>query len=160
MKPAEDTPLTTLALMSLIQQSGLPAGVVNIVPCSRNNVQEVGTLLCTSPKVSVLSFTGSTEVGKALYSLCSSNIKRLALELGGNAPFIVFESADVDAAVSGLMAAKYRNMGQTCVTANRIMVHSSIFNEFVDKFKLSSETLKVSFEIFFMIFTSDGWNLF
>ena len=100
-------------------------------------------MLCTSPKVAVLSFTGSTEVGKALYAQCSSNIKRLALELGGNAPFIVFETADVDAAVSGLMAAKYRNMGQTCVTANRIMVHSSIFNEFVDKFKLASETLKV-----------------
>lgn len=143
VKPAEDTPLCTLALANLIQQSGLPAGVVNIVPCSRNNVAEVGSMMCISPKVAILSFTGSTEVGKYLYGQCSDTVKRVALELGGNAPFIVFPTADVDAAVQGLMAAKFRNSGQTCVTANRIMVHSSIYQDFVNKFKLETQKLQV-----------------
>lgn len=106
-------------------------------------MQEVGTLLCESDKVAVLSFTGSTEVGKHLYSLCGKTVKRVALELGGNAPFIVFKSADLDLAVRGLMAAKYRNSGQTCVTANRIMVHKEVYQQFLEKFKTASSALKV-----------------
>jgi len=143
IKPAEDTPLISLAFAKIIEMAGVPAGVVNVIPCSRNKVQEVGSLFCESPIVSVLSFTGSTEVGKHLYSLCGKSVKRVALELGGNAPFIVFESADLDLAVRSLMAAKYRNSGQTCVTANRIMVHKNIFDEFLQRFKESSASLKV-----------------
>jgi len=143
VKPAEDTPLISLAFAQLTNLAGVPAGVVNVVPCSRRKVQEVGSLLCQSPRVAILSFTGSTEVGKHLYSLCGQSVKRVALELGGNAPFIVFRSADVDLAVRSLMAAKYRNSGQTCVTANRIMVHKEVYEEFLEKFKESSSTLKV-----------------
>jgi len=143
VKPGEDTPLSTLALAALVHEAGVPPGVVNIVPCSRDNVKEVGNLLCSSPKVAILSFTGSTEVGKMLYGLCSSTVKRVALELGGNAPFVVFESADVDAAVSGLMAAKFRNSGQTCVTANRILVQRPVYQEFVEKFKAKTSELKI-----------------
>jgi len=143
VKPAEDTPLICLAFGMLVSLAGVPAGVVNILPCSRKKVQEVGTLLCESDKVAVLSFTGSTEVGKHLYSLCGKTVKRVALELGGNAPFIVFKSADLDLAVTGLMAAKYRNSGQTCVTANRIMVHKEVYQQFLEKFKAASSTLKV-----------------
>jgi len=143
VKPGEDTPLTTLALAKILHDSGVPAGLVNMVPCSRKNVQEVGNLLCSSPKIAILSFTGSTEVGTKLYGQCSSTVKRVALELGGNAPFIVFESADVEAAVTGLMAAKYRNSGQTCVTANKIMIHRNIYDEFLNKFKTATQQLKV-----------------
>jgi len=143
VKPAEDTPLISLAFAKIIELAGVPSGVVNVIPCSRKKVQQVGTLFCESPKVAVISFTGSTEVGKHLYSLCGKSVKRVALELGGNAPFIVFKSADVDLAVQGLMAAKYRNSGQTCVTANRIMVHKDIYEEFLEKFKASSSTLKI-----------------
>jgi len=143
VKPAEDTPLISLAFAKIIEMAEVPAGVVNVVPCSRNKVQQVGSLFCESPKVAVVSFTGSTEVGKHLYSLCGKSVKRVAMELGGNAPFIVFESADVDLAVQSLMAAKFRNSGQTCVTANRIMVHKNIYEEFLEKFKASSGTLKI-----------------
>jgi len=143
VKPGEDTPLTTLALAKILHDCGVPAGLVNVVPCSRNNVQEVGSLLCASPKIAILSFTGSTEVGTKLYGQCSSTVKRVALELGGNAPFIVFESADVEAAVTGLMAAKYRNSGQTCVTANKIMIHRNIYEVFLTKFKTATQQLKV-----------------
>ena len=139
VKPAEDTPLSTLALAAIIQEAGLPAGLVNIVPCSRKKVKEVGELLCSSPKVSLVSFTGSTEVGRSLYSQCGQHVKRVAMELGGNAPFIVFQSADMEAAVAGLVGAKFRNSGQTCVTANRIMIHESLYQDFLEKFKLATE---------------------
>jgi len=143
VKPAEDTPLISLAFAKIVQMADVPAGVVNIIPCSRDKVREVGEQFCESPKVAVLSFTGSTDVGKYLYSLCGKSVKRVALELGGNAPFIVFKSADIDLAVQGLMASKYRNSGQTCVTANRILVHKDIYAEFLEKFKETSSKEKV-----------------
>ena len=142
-KPAEDTPLSTLALAAVIQQAGLPPGIVNIVPCSRKKVSQVGDLLCSSPQVSLVSFTGSTEVGRALYSQCGQHVKRVAMELGGNAPFIVFQSADINAAVAALIGAKFRNSGQTCVTANRIMVQDTVYQEFLAKFKVAVAGLVV-----------------
>jgi len=143
IKPAEDTPLTSLALAKVLEEAGIPAGVVNVVPCSREKVQEVGNILCTNSKVAMVSFTGSCEVGKHLYSLCGKGVKRVGMELGGNAPFLVFPSADVDLAVKGLMGAKFRNSGQTCVTANRIMIHQDIYDEFREKFSAAVKTLKV-----------------
>lgn len=134
LKPAEDTPLTALYFAKVCEQAGVPVGVVNVVPCSREKVQEVGAALCASPLVQVVSFTGSTGVGQWLYSRCGPTVKKLALELGGNAPFIVFPSADLTRAVKGALAAKFRNTGQTCVTANRIFVHESIHDEFVSRF--------------------------
>jgi len=143
VKPAEDTPFTTLALGKLVVEAGLPAGVVNIVTCSRDKVKEVGNTFCQSKKVSMVSFTGSCEVGKHLYSLCAQGVKRVGLELGGNAPFLVFPSADIDEAVKGLMAAKFRNAGQTCVTANRIFIHEEIYDEFMKKFTVAVKNQKV-----------------
>ncbi|XP_042877564.1 succinate-semialdehyde dehydrogenase, mitochondrial-like [Penaeus japonicus] len=134
VKPAEDTPLTALAFAKVCEEAGVPAGVVNVVPCSRSRVQAVGAALCDSPKVQALSFTGSTIVGKWLYQRCGSTIKKLSLELGGDAPFIVFSSANIGKAVEGAMAAKFRNTGQTCVAANRIFVHESVHDEFVKQF--------------------------
>lgn len=134
LKPAEDTPLTALLFAKICERAGVPAGVVNVVPCSRDRVEEVGAALCASPRVQVLSFTGSTAVGQWLYSRCGPTVKKLALELGGDAPFIVFPSADLTRAVQGAMASKFRNTGQTCVTANRIFVHESIHDEFVSRF--------------------------
>ncbi|XP_050718624.1 succinate-semialdehyde dehydrogenase, mitochondrial-like [Eriocheir sinensis] len=134
VKPAEDTPLTALLFAKACERAGVPAGAVNVVPCSRERVQEVGAALCDSPRVQALSFTGSTAVGQWLYSRCGPSIKKLSLELGGDAPFIVFPSAELTRAVEGLMAAKFRNTGQTCVTANRIFVHESIHDEFVSRY--------------------------
>lgn len=134
LKPAEDTPLIALAFAKLCEEAGVPAGVVNVVPCSRDRVQEVGAVLCDSPKIQVLSFTGSTAVGQWLYSRCGNTVKKLSLELGGDAPFIVFPSADMNKAVTGAMGAKFRNSGQTCVTANRFFVHESIHDDFVNRF--------------------------
>ncbi|XP_069162631.1 succinate-semialdehyde dehydrogenase, mitochondrial [Procambarus clarkii] len=133
IKPAEDTPLVALAFAKVCQEVGVPDGVVNVVPCSRGRVQELGAALCTSPDVKILSFTGSTVVGQWLYSRCGATVKRVSLELGGDAPFIVFPSAELEAAVTGVMAAKFRNTGQTCVTANRIFVHESIHDDFVSR---------------------------
>lgn len=135
VKPAEDTPLTALAIAKLSHEAGIPKGVFNVVTSNRNNSAAIGKLLCTSPKIAGISFTGSTEVGKLLYAQCAQGIKRIGLELGGNAPFIVFASADIDAAVKGAVASKFRNSGQTCVSANRFIIHASIFNEFINKFK-------------------------
>ncbi|KAG8010916.1 Succinate-semialdehyde dehydrogenase [Nibea albiflora] len=117
IKPAEDTPLSALALAELAEQAGIPAGVLNVVPCSREKTPSVGEVLCTDPLVAKISFTGSTATGK----------------LGGHAPFIVFDSADVDAAVSGAMASKFRNSGQTCVCSNRFLVQSGIHDRFMEK---------------------------
>ncbi|XP_071438653.1 succinate-semialdehyde dehydrogenase, mitochondrial [Hetaerina americana] len=135
VKPAEDTPLTALALAALAQDSGIPAGVFNVVTSARENAPQVGKSLCESPLVAGISFTGSTDVGKLLYKMCSKGVKRLSLELGGNAPFIVFKSADVGKAVQGAIASKFRNCGQTCVSANRFFVQDEVFDEFVAKFK-------------------------
>lgn len=134
VKPSEDTPLTALALAELAEKAGIPAGVLNVITTSIKNSAAVGKELCENPNVRVLSFTGSTAVGKILYQQCASTMKRLSLELGGNAPYIVFNSADVDLAVSGAMASKFRNTGQTCVSANRFFVEAGIFDKFVETF--------------------------
>lgn len=135
IKPAEDTPLTALALAQLAHDAGIPKGVLNVITSSRENAAPMGKLLCESPLVRGLSFTGSTGVGKLLYQQCATGIKRVSLELGGNAPFIVFKSADLDKAVAGAMASKFRNCGQTCVSANRFLIDESIFDDFVEKLK-------------------------
>lgn len=132
-KPAEDTPLTALALVRLAEEAGLPPGVLNIVTSSRAKVGEVVGAWLLDSRVRKITFTGSTAVGKHLARESSDTLKRLSLELGGNAPFIVFEDADLDAAVNGLMAAKFRNGGQTCVSPNRVYVQNSVYDEFAGK---------------------------
>lgn len=143
VKPAEDTPLCALALAVLAEEAGVPAGIVNIVTCSKARAPEVGEELTKNPVVRKVSFTGSTPVGKLLMRQASSTVKKVSLELGGNAPFIVFDDADLDAAVAGLMASKYRNTGQTCVCANRIYVQSSVYDAFVEKLKSAVNDLVV-----------------
>ncbi|NTV69014.1 MAG: NAD-dependent succinate-semialdehyde dehydrogenase [Azonexaceae bacterium] len=140
IKPAEATPLSALALAVLAEQAGFPAGVLNVVT---GKPAEIGGELCANPIVRKLSFTGSTGVGRLLMAQCAPTIKKLSLELGGNAPFIVFDDADVDAAVDGALAAKYRNTGQTCVCANRFLVQSGIYEEFAAKFAEKARGLKV-----------------
>ncbi|KAH0955140.1 hypothetical protein HN011_009074 [Eciton burchellii] len=137
IKPSEDTPLTALALADLAEQAGFPPGVLNFLTTSVTNSAAVGKELCENPKVRVLSFTGSVAVGKILYKQCASTMKRLGLELGGNAPYIVFKSADVDLAVNKAMLSKFRNTGQTCISANRFFVEANVFDEFVEKFVAS-----------------------
>ncbi|MER8855707.1 NAD-dependent succinate-semialdehyde dehydrogenase [Mesorhizobium australicum] len=132
LKPAEQTPLVAGAMFALAHLAGFPEGVVNLIYASEGNT--VGRELCSNPKVRKISFTGSTEVGRLLMRQCSDQIKKVGLELGGNAPFIVFDDADVDAAVDGAIQAKFRNAGQTCVSANRLYVQSGVHDEFVAKF--------------------------
>ncbi|DAZ95878.1 TPA: hypothetical protein N0F65_009080, partial [Lagenidium giganteum] len=143
VKPAAETPLSALALAKLAEEAGIPAGVINIVPSPHAKTPEVGELLATSSDVRKLSFTGSTRVGKLLMQQSAANVKRLSLELGGNAPFIVFDDADIDAAVEGLMQSKFRNTGQTCVCSNRVFVHASIYDEFTEKFIERVRALKI-----------------
>ncbi|MFW8566874.1 NAD-dependent succinate-semialdehyde dehydrogenase [Orrella sp. 11846] len=133
LKPAEQTPLSALALAELAHQAGIPAGVLNIVTADSDNSIKAGNVLCESPVVRKLTFTGSTEVGRILMRQCAPTIKKLSLELGGNAPFIVFEDADLDAAVQGALASKYRNAGQTCVCTNRFYVHTKVYDAFSEK---------------------------
>lgn len=133
VKPAEDTPLSALALCELFEKAGFPPGVFNVVTCDRGNAPEVGKVLCESPLVSLISFTGSSGVGKILLQQSASTVKKCSMELGGNAPFIVFDSADVDTAVTGAMASKFRCTGQTCVCANRFLVQEGIYDAFVKK---------------------------
>ena len=134
MKPSEDTPLTALLFAKLSQKCDIPPGVINVITSKTpEDISYMGELLCQSPKMAGIFFTGSTQVGKKLYELCSSSVKRIGLELGGNAPFIVFPSANLDLAVQGAMASKFRNCGQTCVSANRFLIHESIFDQFIDK---------------------------
>ncbi|KAJ8683389.1 hypothetical protein QAD02_019181 [Eretmocerus hayati] len=140
IKPSEDTPLTALALAHLAEEAGFPPGVINVLTTSVDNSVAVGQELCNNPKVRVLSFTGSTTVGKILYKQCASTMKRLSLELGGNAPYIVFETADINLAVTGALASKFRNTGQTCISANRFFVHSKVYDEFVCKFMTKIES--------------------
>ncbi|MBK1681836.1 NAD-dependent succinate-semialdehyde dehydrogenase [Rhodocyclus tenuis] len=130
-KPAEQTPLTALALAVLAERAGIPAGVINVVTGSAASAVAIGQTLCDDPRVRKLSFTGSTEVGRRLMAQCAPSIKKLSLELGGNAPFIVFDDADLDAAVEGALLAKFRNAGQTCVCANRLYVQQGIHDRFV-----------------------------
>lgn len=141
VKPSEETPLSALALAELAMQAGIPAGVLNLVVGL--DAPAIGRALTESPIVRKLSFTGSTEVGKLLMRACADTVKKISLELGGNAPFIVFDDADVDAAVEGAIASKYRNSGQTCVCANRLYVQSGIYDRFVEKFTQAVKNQKV-----------------
>ncbi|MDR0457974.1 MAG: NAD-dependent succinate-semialdehyde dehydrogenase [Burkholderiaceae bacterium] len=141
IKPSELTPLTALAAAELGQRAGLPAGVMNVI--TSTDAAGVGKALCESQTVRHLSFTGSTEVGRILMEQCAPSIKKLALELGGNAPFIVFDDADLDAAAEGAIASKYRNAGQTCVCANRLYVQAGVYDAFIKKFAAKVKQLKV-----------------
>ena len=140
IKPASQTPLTALAMAELSRRAGLPAGVLNVITGSAS---VIGAELTANPIVRKLSFTGSTEVGRKLMAQCADTIKKISLELGGNAPFIVFDDADVDQAVEGAMISKYRNSGQTCVCANRIFVQDGIYETFAQKLVAAVENLKV-----------------
>lgn len=141
IKPADNTPLSALALAVLGEEAGLPAGVLNVL--TTTDAPAVGTEFATNSKVRKLSFTGSTRVGKLLMEQSASTVKKLSLELGGNAPFIVFDDADIEAAVQGAIVSKYRNAGQTCVCANRIYVQSGVYDAFVEKYKTAVAELKV-----------------
>jgi succinate-semialdehyde dehydrogenase/glutarate-semialdehyde dehydrogenase len=141
VKPASSTPLSALALAELADRAGLPAGVVNVVPAARATA--VGAELTGNPIVRKISFTGSTEIGKLLMQQAAESVKKVSLELGGNAPFIVFDDADLEAAVAGAMASKYRNAGQTCVCANRILVQDGVYDEFMRRFCEAASAIKV-----------------
>ncbi len=134
-KPAEQTPLTALALAALGEEAGVPPGVFNVVPATGADAPAVGAALAASPIVRKLSFTGSTEVGKLLAAACAATVKRVSLELGGNAPFLVFDDADVEAAVAGTLVAKFRNSGQTCIAANRILVQEAVYDAYVERLR-------------------------
>ncbi len=140
-KPAEQTPLSALAMAVLAERAGVPAGVLNVV--TGTDAPALGRALCENPKVRKLTFTGSTEVGRILMRQCADQVKKISLELGGNAPFIVFDDADLDAAVEGAMISKYRNNGQTCVCANRIYVQAGVYDAFAEKLARASEGLTV-----------------
>ncbi|WP_291143494.1 NAD-dependent succinate-semialdehyde dehydrogenase [Hydrogenophaga sp.] len=143
IKPAELTPLTALAAAELALRAGIPAGVLNVLSADSQQSIAVGKVLCASDVVRHLSFTGSTEVGRILMAQCAPTVKKLSLELGGNAPFIVFDDADIDSAVEGAFASKYRNAGQTCVCSNRLYVQEGVYDEFVSKFAAKVKTAKV-----------------
>jgi succinate-semialdehyde dehydrogenase/glutarate-semialdehyde dehydrogenase len=143
IKPAEATPLSALALGELAQRAGMPAGVLNIITADADQSIEIGKVLCSSDVVRHLSFTGSTEVGRILARQCAHTIKKISLELGGNAPFIVFDDADIDSAVEGAMVSKYRNAGQTCVCANRFYVQAGVYDQFVEKLAAKAKGIKV-----------------
>ncbi|MDF1528162.1 MAG: NAD-dependent succinate-semialdehyde dehydrogenase [Sedimenticola sp.] len=141
VKPAPDTPLSALALAALAEQAGIPAGVFNVI--TTVDAIGVGKALTAHPSVRKLSFTGSTAVGKLLMAQCASTVKKVSLELGGNAPFLVFDDADIDAAVAGAIASKYRNSGQTCVCTNRFLIQESIYDEFAEKLAIAVSNLQV-----------------
>lgn len=143
VKPAEQTPLCALAMAELARRAGIPDGVFNVVTADGNNSIEVGKTLCASHRVRHLSFTGSTEVGRILMAQCAPTVKKLAMELGGHAPFLVFNDADIDAAVDGAIASKYRNAGQTCVCTNRFLVQDGVYDAFVQRLAARSAALKV-----------------
>jgi succinate-semialdehyde dehydrogenase / glutarate-semialdehyde dehydrogenase len=141
IKPASETPLSALALAVLAEEAGVPAGIFNVM--TTTDSRGIGKELTESPLVRKFSFTGSTEVGKILIRQCASTVKKVSMELGGNAPFIVFDDADVDSAVTGAVISKYRNAGQTCVCANRLYVQEGVYDEFVEKFTAAVRELKV-----------------
>ena len=143
IKPAELTPLSALAAAELAQRAGIPAGVLNMLCADADNSIAIGKVLCESPIVRHISFTGSTEVGRILMAQSAPTVKKMSLELGGNAPFIVFNDADIDSAVEGAFASKYRNAGQTCVCSNRFYVQGGVYDEFVKKFAAKVATAKV-----------------
>jgi len=141
VKPAAETPLSALALAALAEEAGVPRGVMSVVV--GKNSRAIGGELCSNQIVRKLTFTGSTEVGRVLMRQCSDDIKKLSLELGGNAPFIVFNDADIDAAVEGAIASKYRNSGQTCVCANRLYVQAGVYDEFIEKYSVAVRGMKI-----------------
>jgi len=141
IKPAKETPLSALALAELAHRAGLPAGLLNIV--TGKSSREIGGEMTANPVVKKLSFTGSTPVGKTLMKQCADTVKRTSMELGGNAPVIVFDDADLDQAVAGAAASKYRNSGQTCICANRILVQEGVYDAFVEKFTAEVQTYKI-----------------
>jgi succinate-semialdehyde dehydrogenase/glutarate-semialdehyde dehydrogenase len=141
VKPAEQTPLSALAMAELGQRAGIPAGVFSVIT---GDAREIGGVLTASPVVRKLTFTGSTEVGRILAAQCAPTLKKMSLELGGNAPFIVFDDADLDEAVQGALASKYRNTGQTCVCANRLLVQAGVYDAFAAKLATAVQALKVS----------------
>jgi succinate-semialdehyde dehydrogenase/glutarate-semialdehyde dehydrogenase len=141
LKPASETPLTMLALMPILEEAGVPAGVVNVIPSRRSG--PVVDAMLHDPRVRVVSFTGSTEVGRKLLHSAADNVLNTAMELGGNAPFIVFEDADIDAAIDGAMIAKMRNMGEACTAANRFYVHEKVQDEFSKKLTAKMAGLKM-----------------
>ncbi|WP_111860058.1 NAD-dependent succinate-semialdehyde dehydrogenase [Acinetobacter sp. CFCC 10889] len=141
IKPASETPLSALALVALAEQAGIPKGVVNVVTGS---AREIGAVLTSHPAVKKVSFTGSTQIGKLLMEQCSSTMKKVSMELGGNAPFIVFDDADLDRAVDGAIASKFRNSGQTCVCTNRILVQEKVYDAFIEKLAIAVKKLKVA----------------
>jgi succinate-semialdehyde dehydrogenase/glutarate-semialdehyde dehydrogenase len=143
IKPAEQTPLSALALAELAQRAGMPDGVINVLTADSERSVEIGKVLCASPVVRHLSFTGSTPVGRLLMAQSAPTIKKLALELGGHAPFIVFDDADIDAAIEGALASKYRNAGQTCVCTNRFYVQDKVYDAFVRKLADGAAAIRV-----------------
>jgi len=149
-KPATATPLSALAFTELAERAGIPKGVINVVV---GKTGEIGNELCDNAKVRKLTFTGSTEVGKQLIERCAGTVKRTSMELGGNAPFIVFDDADIDAAIAGCIASKYRNAGQTCVCANRLLVQDGIYHEFTAKLTEAVKQFKLGDG------TEDGVNM-
>jgi succinate-semialdehyde dehydrogenase / glutarate-semialdehyde dehydrogenase len=143
LKPAEQTPLTALAVAKLAEEAGLPAGVLGIVTGAAEDAPVIGRVMTSSPVVRKLGFTGSTEVGKILMAQCAGQVKKVSLELGGNAPFVVFDDADLDEAVAGAMLCKFRNSGQTCISANRIYVQAPVYDEFVARLTDAARGLKI-----------------
>jgi succinate-semialdehyde dehydrogenase/glutarate-semialdehyde dehydrogenase len=144
LKPAEQTPLSALAVAALAHEAGLPAGVLSVVTGDAEDAPRIGGELTGNPVVRKVGFTGSTEVGKLLMRQCAGQVKKISLELGGNAPFLVFEDADVEEAVAGALICKYRNSGQTCISANRILVQDGIHDEFLDRFTAAVSKLRVA----------------
>jgi succinate-semialdehyde dehydrogenase/glutarate-semialdehyde dehydrogenase len=144
LKPAEQTPLTALAVAALAEEAGVPAGVLSVVTGDADDAPAIGGEMTSNPIVRKLGFTGSTEVGRILMAQCAAQIKKVSLELGGNAPFIVFDDADLEAAVAGAMMCKFRNSGQTCISANRFLVQDGIYDDFVAEFTRAVAALKVA----------------
>jgi succinate-semialdehyde dehydrogenase/glutarate-semialdehyde dehydrogenase len=144
LKPAEQTPLSALAVCMLAEEAGLPGGVLSVVTGDADDAPPIGRELTDNPLVRKVGFTGSTEVGKLLMRQCSSQVKKISLELGGNAPFVVFDDADLDEAVAGALICKYRNSGQTCISANRILVQNRVYDDFLDRFTKAVTKLQVA----------------
>ena len=144
LKPAEQTPLSALAVAALAEEAGVPPGVLSVVTGAADDAPAIGGEMTANPTVRKLGFTGSNAVGKLLMAQCAPGLKRISLELGGNAPFVVFDDADLEQAVAGALLCKYRNSGQTCITANRILVQEGIYDDFLDRFTAGVEGLKVA----------------
>ena len=143
LKPAEQTPLSALAVAKLAEEAGLPAGVFNVVTGDADDAPAIGVEMTSNPIVRKLGFTGSTEVGKLLMEQCARQVKKVSLELGGNAPFVVFDDADLDEAAAGAVLCKYRNSGQTCISANRILVQDSVYDDFLGRLTQAVTALRV-----------------